>query len=228
MSGRSSPGDLGPGAGVGAAALGVEQDRPSQRVSAEPRIGTRQYLHRSHRLFRDEIPVHRVGEELVQPDPVLEHAETLRGTEDGRSGEATVEKIGLERVRLGVSQVNPGRAPPEEIRERRRVDGFHLFGPEDLEGCRDALGRFPDPGKGRAADDPGLLDFDPLGSRAPGDDAKGREETEPGSRAAERGSERGPAASRAAPFRRRKPQSVTAPSEAEETSFAYFAKTPVV
>ena len=101
--------------------LGLQRERPAQRVETEDRVRSGDHVDRSDRVHRDEIPVDRVAERLVQADAVEVHRQALRRAEQRGREEAAVLDIRLQRIALHVVDVN---AADRLAHVRRQVEAL--------------------------------------------------------------------------------------------------------
>ena len=99
--------------------------RSAQGVETEHRIGAFD-SNRAHRSVRDQVPVYGVAESHIEAHAVHVHCEALGVAHQGRGVETAVRDVRLERVGLGVVELNlagrftqgpqdAGRARPCEI-----------------------------------------------------------------------------------------------------------------
>ncbi len=109
--------ELDGGAGIFAAALGVDRERATQRVQAEDRIRARNELDAGDRRLRQQVPVDDVSEWFVDAHAVLEHRQPLRHPEQRRRREAAEADVGLVRIALRGVDRDTGRILLEEFGE---------------------------------------------------------------------------------------------------------------
>ena len=109
------------GSGKREAGLGLDRKNAAERVQAEHRIGARQQVRGGDRVARDQVPVHRVAERLVDAHAVDKHGQPLRQAEQRRSGEAAVHQVLLERIALRTVDAGAREAALEMLDHVARV-----------------------------------------------------------------------------------------------------------
>ncbi len=94
---------------------------PPSAFKSEQRVRSRHEIHAVDRALRDQRPVHRVAERLVEADAVLVDRETLRQAEQRRADEAAVLHVGLQRVALHLVDEHAAQGAVHEIGEIERA-----------------------------------------------------------------------------------------------------------
>ncbi len=134
------------------AALGPDRQRAAERVQTEQGVRTGNEVDRRDRGARDQIPVHRVAERLVDAHAVLVHRDPLRRAEQRRSAEPAISDVGLKGVALVFVDVYAGEPPAHEFRQIERVLPRDLFSGDRLDVCGNLGGGDAEAGQGRDAD----------------------------------------------------------------------------
>ena len=109
------------------AVLHLDRDRAAERIESENRVA-REHVEPVDRPLRDEVPVHRVAEGLVDAHAVLVDRQALRHADHGRSLKAAVLHVGLERVPRGVIDVDARHPLQQRVREARRFRRVEILG----------------------------------------------------------------------------------------------------
>ena len=108
----------------GEAVLHLDGERAAERVQSEHGISGDQ-VQALDRGFRDQIPMDRIAERLVDAHPVLVDGERLRCADDRRGVETAKLDIRLKRVALDIGQRDardPALQRAGEIRNAFAVD----------------------------------------------------------------------------------------------------------
>ena len=106
------------------AALGTDGERAAQRIQAEQRVRAGHQFHAGNRRMRQQFPVDRVAEGLVDAHAVDIDRQALRRAEQRRGGEAAVIEIDLEGIALDLVHVDAGQLARHEFGQ---VEAFLLF-----------------------------------------------------------------------------------------------------
>ena len=114
------------------AALAVEGDGAAQRVQPEGRVGARNELNAGDRGLRDQVPVDRIAERLVDAHPVEEDRDALRRAEQRRGRETAEVDVGLKRVALRCVDGDAGRVLVQELGQVARALLAQVTAGEDL------------------------------------------------------------------------------------------------
>ncbi len=115
---EAAAGKLQDPARVAESALELHRQGAGQGVQPEGRVGGGQF-DPLDRHVRDQVPVHRVAERLVEPGPVDIDRQPLRRAHQRRGLEAAVDQVRLERVSLGVVQGHAAERPVQALQQRR-------------------------------------------------------------------------------------------------------------
>ena len=91
------------------------------------------------RALRDEIPIHRVAERLVDAHTVLIDRHALRGADGGRGLKAAILHVRLERVDCGVVDEHARDLPHQGVRHALRFGRLEVFRGQCLRIGRDLV-----------------------------------------------------------------------------------------
>jgi hypothetical protein len=119
--------------GVREPGLALQRQRTAQRVAAEDRVRAGDQVDRPDRVRRDEIPVDRVAERLVQPDAIEVHRQALRGPEQRGREEAAVLHVRLQRVALHRVEVDAAERLPGVRRQVEALVVGEILGRDRLD-----------------------------------------------------------------------------------------------
>ena len=127
--------DLSLRAPIAEAVLHLEVDGSAQRVQSENRIVGPQ-IGAVDGDGRNEVPVDRVAERLVEADPVHIHRNALRGALHRRCGEAPIAQLLCSTVAVGIGDRDPGDALEQGLGDVRRLGAGEVRRCQRLHGAR--------------------------------------------------------------------------------------------
>ena len=132
--------DLRRGTVMGEAVLHLHGQRAAERVESEHGVGAFE-RHPLHRRIRDQVPIDRVAEGLVESDPVDIDRQPLSVARQGRRLEAAIHHVGLERVILGLVERNPGEAAFQRLQDAGITLAADIGAVDDARIGRDLVAR---------------------------------------------------------------------------------------
>lgn len=137
---------------IGEAALGRQQQGPSQGIASVQGARARDQFRVADREFGDGFPVHGFGEGFILSNAIDIHRNARGRSQQRGQGEAVEEQVRLPRIALRLGDVDALEVFPQQVGEGLAVQLLHVVGLCALHVQRNLVGRHVQSRQRRHAD----------------------------------------------------------------------------